>query len=209
MQTFIADAVPSEGLLRQVRRRGLIIVGHLDEYMHPRRCGGPIRPWMVDENPVWVLDAREGPIWGSEPRFDRTLIEYGQDPVLVRETTVEEAAQVGLYHRDCRRSCYVPGSLSAAYLGVLDKDGREMFSVGAPSPIVIRLMVELASQYSERGASLRGDEDEEKEIRGLIRFLEGVLSDASLSEALPTPVWKECLTARRALSALRPDGVKH
>jgi hypothetical protein len=164
---------------------------------------------MVDENPVWVLDAREGPIWGSDPRFDRALIEYGQEPVLVRETTVEEAAQVGLYHRDCRRSCYVPGSLSAAYLGVLDKDGREMFSVGAPSPIVIRLMVELASQYSERGASLRGDEDEEKEIRGLIRFLEGVLSDASLSEALPTPVWKECLTARRALSALRPDGVKH
>jgi hypothetical protein len=133
---------------------------------------------MLDENPVWVLDVGRGLdlIWESDqPAFNHKLEEYGQDPDLVRETTVEEATQVAVYGRDGKLvgwAGHAGHALSIArYLGHLDKNGKEMFSIGLPCPVVIAAMVELAEQ---RDGKVYHDLEEIRANRGIIRFMQAV-----------------------------------
>jgi hypothetical protein len=181
MKTFKIDCRPSVALLREVHRRGLSIFGHLDEYKHPEHPEDPrrkFRPFMLDENPVWVLDVGSGLdlIWESDqPAFDHKLHEYGQDPNLVRETTVEEATQVAVYRRDGRWARLMGHEghalFIARHLGFLDKHGKEMFSIGLPCPVVIAAMVELAEQ---RDGKVYYDLEEIQANRGIIRFMQAV-----------------------------------
>jgi hypothetical protein len=75
----------------------------------------------------------------------------------------------------------------ARYLGSLDKNGKEIFSIGLPCPVVIAAMVELAEQ---RDGKVYYDLEELQASRGIIRFMQSVplLPDwCRFCVNLPTP----------------------
>ena len=179
METFLLDYCPSEALRREVRRRGLTIVGHLGTFEHPLHPGElcwTMTPFMVDENPVWALDVCGGTevIWESDRHaFDAKVREYGKKPDQIRRTSLKTAIMVGIYNQEGKSVIATRHAEAiASYLGSADEDGNWQYSIGVPSPLVVSAMIELAA---ERDAKPYASIVDIKLNHGILRFLDAAL----------------------------------
>jgi hypothetical protein len=180
METFLFDYCPSETLRREVRRRGLTIVGHLGTCEHPKHpgdLGWTMTPFMADENPVWALDVRGGAevIWECDrPAFNAKLREYGKRPDQIRRTSLNTAITVGVYDQEGKSVCTTRhAEVVASYLGSVDLNGNWKYSVGVPNAIIVSAMIEFAAQRDAKPYALPLDIQKN---HGILRFLEAALS---------------------------------
>jgi hypothetical protein len=183
-----------------------MIIGCLDETEHPQHRGDTsrrIRAWMVDENPVWVLDAPSGPIWGSDPRFNGILREYGLDPTLLKRTTLGEASAVLVYGREDDATDWTSYPFEiASSLGRGNQDGYPECAISRPFPPLVDSMVEFAAGRRTGllpPPRLRDVEEEAAVNRGLLRFFTAVLSDSELADELPRVVCQQCMVEASSL----------
>ena len=180
METFLLDYCPSEALRREVRRRGLTIVGHLGTYEHPKHPGDlawRMTPFMVDENPVWALDVCGGTevIWECDrPAFNAKLREYGKRPDQIRRTSLMTAIKVASYDAEGKfisttRDAWVIASI----LGRVDGNGNWTHSIGVPNLFIVGAMIKLARERDAKPYALPFDITLN---HGILRFLEAARS---------------------------------
>lgn len=161
---------PGKTLRRELHKRKLVVLGKLPV---ERSCDPAKRflfTFRLDREPWWVAEVRPGPnlIWGNDPAFDSTLLEFHLDPNLVRENGYEHLRPVCLFggpeEHDERED---NPRIIAEHLG-LGYDTSKHTTICVPGALLTQDMIGLAV---ERDGKDFHDPQEIRINKGLIRFL--------------------------------------